>query len=105
MSKVGLEHRPVLVVGVHAWPFPQGVLELLDQVAHGVAGAERTLSYVGRHQHDAGAAHGGDLGAHLAQPLGAEGAVGAANKKAEDPFSPFTSHFSLTAPPPASTRH
>ena len=61
-----------MVVGVHARPFPEGVLELLDEVAHGVAGAQRTLRDVRRHQHDARSAHGGDFGAHLAKPLGAK---------------------------------
>ena len=45
-----------------------------------VSGAQRTLSDVGGHQHYAGTARAGDLGAHLAQPLGAESAVAAAHE-------------------------
>ena len=66
LSQVGLEHRPVLVIGVHARPLLQGVLQLLDQRAHLIGGAQRTLHIPG-HEHDASAAHERDVGADLAQ--------------------------------------
>jgi hypothetical protein len=68
IDQVGLEDGPVLQVGVDTGPFTEGVLQFLDQSAHVVAGAQRTLLLITRHEHDAGTAHERDIGADLAQP-------------------------------------
>ena len=85
LSQIGFEHRPVLVVGVHAGPLPELVLQLLDEGAHLVGGAHRTSGHVTGHQHDPGAAHAGDLGAHLAQPLRLQLGSAAADEPGEYP--------------------
>ena len=68
-ARSGSSTGPVLVVGVHAGPLAEVVLQLLDERAHLVGGAHRAPGHVAGHQHDPRAAHAGDLGAHLAQPL------------------------------------
>ena len=103
--QVGFEHGPVLAVGVHARPLAQGVLQLLDDIAHLVGGAQRAVGGVRPHQHDPGAAHGGDIGAHLAQPLGPERAVPLADEQAEDPCSALTGPVHSRPPTGVRLRH
>ena len=51
--------------------------------------------HVTGHQHDPGAGHAGDLGAHLAQPLRLQiGGPRLPTSRAENPKSPFTGHRS-----------
>ena len=94
IGQIGFEHGPVLVVGVHAGPLAERVLQLLDEVAHLVGGAHRTSGHVAGHQHDPRAAHAGDLGAHLAQPLRLQLGSPAADEPGEDPQTPFARHRS-----------
>jgi hypothetical protein len=65
-DKIGFNYGPVLAVGVDARSLAEGVLQLLDELAHLVGGAQRASERVVAYQHYAGAAHGGDLGADLA---------------------------------------
>ena len=83
--QIGFEHGAVLVVGVHAGPLPEVVLQLLDEGAHRVGGAHRASRHVAGHQHDSGAIHAGDVGAHLAQPLRLQLGSGAAGEPGEYP--------------------
>ena len=53
---------------VHARALAQRVLQLLDQVAHLIAGAQRPAPYLTRHQHDTRTRHPGEPRAHPAQP-------------------------------------
>ena len=91
MGKIGLEHGPASVVGVHARPLPQGVLEVFDQGAHRVRGADRPPGDLPAHEHDPCSAHLGDLGAHLAQLLGAQPCL-ARRQLGQDPHAPLTGH-------------
>jgi hypothetical protein len=68
IGQVRLGHHRVLPVGIHARALAQRVLQLLDHLAHPVAGAQRPARYPTRHQHDAGTGHPGDPRAHPAQP-------------------------------------
>jgi hypothetical protein len=77
-DQVRLNYGPVLAEGVNARSLVEGVLQLLDEVAHLVGGAQRALGRVVRHEHYAGAAHAGHIGADLAQPLGPERVISGA---------------------------
>jgi len=46
MGEVGLDDRGVLAVGVDARPFPERVLQILDQVADVVRRAHRSLRLI-----------------------------------------------------------
>jgi hypothetical protein len=65
-DKIGFNYGPVLAVGVNARSLVEGVLQLLDEVAHLIGGAKGAPGRAVAYQHYAGAAHGGDLGADLA---------------------------------------
>jgi hypothetical protein len=41
LSEIGLQHRPLTVVSVHARALSKGELEVLDKGAHTVSGAKR----------------------------------------------------------------
>ena len=84
-GQIGFQDRAVLVVGVHAGTFPEVVLQLLDERAHRIGGAHRASRHVAGHQHDSGAIHRGDVGAHLAQPLRLQLRSGAAAEPGEYP--------------------
>ena len=75
VRQIGFDDRGVLAVGVDARTFAQRVLQLLDQRADGVGRAHRPLRLVAGQQHDPGARHHRDLGAHRTQPRGFTGAV------------------------------
>ena len=68
VRQVGLGDRAALPVGIHTWAFTQRVLQLLDQRADVVRGAQRSLRTVIGEQHDPGAAHLGDLRTHRTEP-------------------------------------
>jgi hypothetical protein len=85
VGQIRFEHRPVLVVGVHAGPFPEHVLQFLDEGAHIVGGADRTSGHVAGHQHDPRAARAGDLGTYLAQPLRLQLESPTGDEPGEDP--------------------
>jgi hypothetical protein len=65
-SEIRFQHRKLVVMGVHARPFPECELEVLDEIAHSVGRAHRAAGRIVRHEHDPGATHATDLGAHLA---------------------------------------
>ena len=79
-SEVRLEDGTTEPVRVDARPLAEGVLQLLDQRADTVGGADRRVRLVPDHQHDPGAAHLGDLGGHRAQPAGARWVTGASTR-------------------------
>ena len=68
VRQVGLGDRAALPVRIHTRAFTQRVLQLLDQRADVVGGAQRSLRTVIGEQHDSGAAHLGDLRTHRTEP-------------------------------------
>ena len=46
IGQIRLGHDPVLLVGIDAWAFAQGILQLLNQMAYRVGGAQRPAWYV-----------------------------------------------------------
>jgi hypothetical protein len=68
IGQVGLSHHLVLLVRIHARPLAEGVLQVLDQLAHLVAAAQRPARDVTRHEHHSGASDPDDPRAHRAQP-------------------------------------
>ena len=46
MSQIGFEYGPILLEGVHAGALAKHVLQLLDERAHAVRGADRASGYV-----------------------------------------------------------
>jgi hypothetical protein len=91
IGQVRLGHHHVLPVGIHARALPQRVLQVLDQVAHLVAGAQRPARYLTRHQHDTGTGHPGDPRAHPAQP-GRRPPLPPGGQLRQNPLQPATRH-------------
>ena len=104
-DQVRFGHRPVLAVGVNRRPLTEAVLKLLDEVAHLVGRAQRTLGTVVPHQHYPDPARGGDLGADLAQPFGPEGVARAGDQQAYQPCPPPAPHISARLGPTRHLRH
>ena len=95
MRQVGFEHDPALVVGVDARALAQRVLQLLDQVAHVVRGAQRPAGYIARHEHDPCARHIDDVAGHLAQPRRRPPAIVLGRQLGQDPRHPVAWHSAV----------
>jgi hypothetical protein len=95
LGQVGLGHRLVLLAGVDARAFSQRVLQILDQPAYLIGGAQGPLWYVTGHEHDPGAVHPEDPRARRAQPGHRPGAVGG-GQLSQDPVKPVLGHVSGT---------
>ena len=88
LGQVRLQHGPILLVGIEARPLMERVLQFFNESAHLVGGTHRALRQVTGQQHDAGAAHGRDLSADLAQSLDLQlGSSG--REQAEETQTPF----------------
>src|ERR1019366_4104874 len=95
VGKIGFEHHLVVVVGVDARPLTQRELELVDQTAHTVRGAERPLWQVTRHKHGPGAGHADDVRCDLTQASGRPLPPTLGLYGGDDPLSPITGHSKL----------
>src|SRR5260370_10405188 len=91
MRQVRPGHDLVLPIGIHARTFAECVLQLLDQVADLIGGAQGPARYVTGHEHDSGTAHPGEPWAHLAQPSTGP-RVSVSGERGHDPPESVASH-------------